>query len=178
MRKYNEFLENQIARFRAMTIRQMETACLGKCTKATIYRMLDDLMKLGLIKRMQHTGKAEAIFSPCRKLYQKKYGENTRRDVGFNETNILHAAAITQSLLTLSRYSFVSGVASELEIEASDIRKFCHGRIPDGIIQITNNGGSFELAVEVERTQRSDTRIQEVIDRYKETFMKNCHVLA
>lgn len=173
MRKNNKFLSKQIARFGAMTIRQMETVCLGKCTRATIYRMLDDLLELKLIKRMPHTGRAEAIFSPRPNLIQEIYKDEIKTHTGINEINIHHAIDVTNTLLTLSRYTFVTGIATEYEINSNDMRKFCHSRIPDGIIQITKDGISVELAVEVERTQRSDTRIQEVVDRYKETFIKN-----
>ena len=46
MRKSNLFLAHQIARFGAMTIHQMELACASKCGRATVYRMLKDLLKI------------------------------------------------------------------------------------------------------------------------------------
>jgi hypothetical protein len=173
MRKHNQFLSRQIARFGAMTIPQMEFACSDKCGKATVYRMIDDLLEQGLIKRMPHIGKAGSLFSPRPALYRETYGDEIKTSTGLNEVNILHTIEVTQVLLNLSRYAFVSGIATEYEISSSDLSKFCHSRTPDGIIQITKESGSFELAVEVERTRRSDSRIEDVIEKYKYTLMKD-----
>jgi hypothetical protein len=173
MRKHNQFLANQIARFGAMSIPQMQLACSGRCGRATIYRMLDDLLKMELIKRMPHSGEGKFLFSPRHTLNRQVYGEDMKRNTGINEINILHAAAVTETLLTLSRYSFVTGIATEFEMSPDDVGKFCYSRTPDGIIQITNESGTFELAIEVESSRKTHARIAEVIEKYRNTFLKN-----
>jgi hypothetical protein len=172
MRQYNQFLTKQIARYGAMSIPQMQYVCTGKCGRATLYRMLDDLLGQQLIKRMPHCGNGKFLFSPRPTLMQQVYGEKIKRNTGLNETNILHAAEVTETLLTLSRYSFVTGIATEHEMDSKEVSKFCHSRTPDGIIQITNGANSFVLAVEVERVKKSHARVEEVIENYKTTILK------
>ncbi len=170
MKSNHLFLAHQIARFGAMSIQQMQFACTGKCHRATLYRMLNDLIKKRLVKRISHYGKSSFLYSPTTDLYELIYGDDLKRNTGLNGANLLHAEAVADALLNLSRYSFVTGIASEFEIHSSDVEAFCSNRTPDGIIQLTNDTGSFVLAVEVERTRRSNARINDVLNKYKKTF--------
>jgi len=61
-------------------------------------------------------------------------------------------------------------VATQFERDAEDVKKFCHERIPDGIIRLAQSGKIFELAVEVETTVRNQQRVKEVLLNYEETF--------
>jgi hypothetical protein len=154
MRKDSLFIAHQIARFGAMTFSQLEFACQEKCTRSTIYRILNDLAHDSLIDRTLPKAGSQHLFTPTRVLYEQIYGDDHK------------------ALLALSRYQFVTGILTEHEIHQNDFEKFCHARVPDGIIQISNADHSFDLAVEVERSRKTESRIDEILEKYKYSFLK------
>jgi hypothetical protein len=172
MRKDSLFIAHQIARFGAMTFSQLEFACQEKCTRSTIYRILNDLAHDSLIDRTLPKAGSQHLFTPTRVLYEQIYGDDHKRATGVNKGSILHAVDVAGALLALSRYQFVTGILTEHEIHQNDFEKFCHARVPDGIIQISNADHSFDLAVEVERSRKTESRIDEILEKYKYSFLK------
>lgn len=170
MRKYTSFIERQLVRFGAMSVPQMEFAC-KKCSQVTIYRTLKDLTKGYLIERVTHVDGDQYLFVPSRNLIERVLGENQERSTGVSQNQLSHTVLVTDSILTLSQYSSVTGVATEHEFVPSEIQKFCHNRRPDGIIQISNERGTFCLALEVERTQKNEGRTNEIVEKYQRTFL-------
>ncbi|MBS1958331.1 MAG: hypothetical protein JST80_02560 [Bdellovibrionales bacterium] len=173
MKKHSYFLATQIARFGMLSIPQMKLACSNKCSQATIYRMLEDLVDQGLVKRIVFGKEAKFRFAATANLYQMVFGEDFKRITGLKESNLLHSEAVADTLLTLSRYENVAGITTELEIEPNQIHHFCNSRAPDGVIELKFDTSPIYLAVEVERSRRSHDRISEVLNKYKVTFQKN-----
>ncbi len=172
MRKNTLFLAHQIARFGAMTISQMQLACSGKCERATIYRTLRDLMISKDVIKTWNLGSSEFIYQATNRLYEKVYGGNHKKSSGICERNILHTVAVAQTFVTLSRYAFVNGIATEYEIDPTDLPKFCYSKVPDGLIQIEDGSQSFVLAVEIEFTQKNEILIDELLQKYRITLSK------
>ena len=172
MKKNLYFLSHQIARFGALTVPQMLNACSGKCSQATLYRMLDDLLRERLVKRIFLGEQAKHLFAARPSLYELVYGEEHQRSTGVSEYNSPHASLVAETILKLCRYSFVSGVATEYEITPNEAKSFCYSRVPDGIVQIVSPTQSFALAIEMERSRKDVRRIEVLLENYRQTFLR------
>lgn len=53
------------------------------------------------------------------------------------------------------------------------IESFCYSRTPDAITQITNQSFSYEIAIEVETSPKTDARIKSILANYEKTFARN-----
>jgi len=172
MRKQSAFLARQIARFGMMTADQLQKVCSGRCTRATVYRILNGHALAGLIDKPFIPTIPFKTITATRKLYSQVLPKHIERTSSVHERNALHALAVTEAFITLSRYSFVTMVATEHELDANFLKQFCYSKTPDGLIQISNGNETFELAVEVEWSQKNETLMNEFIDKYRATFMK------
>lgn len=172
MSRYHLFLAYQIARFGVLSVPEMELICTGKCGRTSIHRILDKLREEQLIKRILKRGEIQFNFEATPELYAFLYSEHYKRNTGFGDRLMFHTRAVTNTMITLSRYSFVTGIATEFEIDSKDIAEFCFNRTPDAIVKISNGTGSFTLAVEVERTRRSFERILDMLTKYNYTFQE------
>jgi hypothetical protein len=173
MKTYAPFLSLQLTRFGALTIPQMRWLCRGMCQKSTLYRTIGQWTKQGLLRRITHPVKSVIAYAATPELYSLVYGENHQRRIGVRETELCHSLFFTDALLQISQYTNVSGVASEYEIEPEEVRFFCHGRNPDGIIQLTKGTAIYEFAVEVETSKKNNTKMDAVLSAYKSTFARN-----
>jgi hypothetical protein len=173
MKKYAPFLSLQLARFGALTIPQMIGLCQGSCQKSTLYRTIGQWTKQGLLRRITHPVKSIIAYAATPALYALVYGSEHQRRIGIRETELSHSLFFSDVMIELSQYANVSGLASEYEIEPEEARQFCHGRNPDGIIQLTNEGSSFEFAVEVETSRKSTEKMERILAAYKSTFFRN-----
>ncbi|MCM0606262.1 MAG: hypothetical protein KA715_09240 [Xanthomonadaceae bacterium] len=172
MRKHNAFLSHQLVRFGIMTLDQVIDSCAGRCTRATVYRMLKELRTTAFVDKPYFPSAPFNIFAATKKLRNQVLSTSHIGNSGIHHRNAAHAIAVTETFLVLSRYSFITLIATEHEIGSFEIKQFCHEKIPDGLIQISNSDGKFELAVEVESTQKNDYLMDELIEKYRATFLK------
>ena len=173
MKEHVPFLAHQIARFGALTIRQMQAICQDQCSRATLYRTLGQLMRSKYVIRVTHQLKPLIGYAATPELFKLIYGESHSRHTGIRARELEHTVACADAMITLSRYSFVTGIATEQEWTPEEIKLFCRGRIPDGIVQITQGDLKYELAVEVETTLKSELETVHVLDRYHQTLLRN-----
>lgn len=172
MRKQSAFLSRQLVRFGMMTLDQILKACSGRCKRATVYRILKSHRQAGFINKPYNVVIQHNAFSATRKLYAQVLPKSVCRGTSIPDRKAEHALAVVETLLTLSRYSFVTLVATEHEIDQNSFKQFCHSKIPDALIQISNGDEVFELAVEVEWSPKSDLQIDELLEKYRATFVK------
>lgn len=173
MKEHTPFLAHQIARFGTLTIRQMRTICHGQCSRATLYRTLGQFIQSKYVIRLTHQMKPLIGYAATPKLFELIYGQKHERHTGVRIRELEHTVACAEAMITLSRYSGVTGIATEQEWTPDEIKLFCRSRIPDGIIQVTQGDLSYELAVEVETTLKSELETAYVLERYQQTLLRN-----
>lgn len=172
MKSYRFYMTHQLARFGVLTVPQMLVLAQNRCQKSSLYRLLERLKNDRYIVRISHPRESYIGYAANRKLYSLVYGNAPGRRVRMDGEEFDHAVECTDTMIELSRYSFVSGLATEYEFGLKDARVFCHGRIPDGILQITSEDQSYELAVEVEHSGKSDLEMSEILSNYRQTFLR------
>jgi hypothetical protein len=172
MKTFAPYLLHQLVRFGALTIPQLLVLCTGKAARSSLYRVLNELIDTRCIIPVLHPTKRIRCYVPTPLGVSIALGESRPRAVGFRLNDLEHTVMAAQVLMRLSQHGYVSGVATQYEIDPDDIKQFCHHRIPDGILELTRGGHRFELAVEVETTLRNKLRISEVIERYDQSFKR------
>lgn len=144
--------------------------------RSQLDRYIAELRHLKLVRRRADPDTDLDVFEAVPHLLQRT-GVGPRdgfRDLRDNE--IRHRLDCAQALAWLCRRSFVSGVAIEHELSPNDYSKFSPGRIPDGIAEISRPGRTpFEVAIEVERTQRNDERTKRLLELYERTILAGRH---
>lgn len=173
MRENVPFLAHQIARFGALTIQQMRYMCNDRFSRSAIYRTLAQLMRDQYLGRISHSSKPLVGYAARPEIYQLVYGESHQRHTGPRGKELEHTLLCTEVMIQLSRYSAVTGIATEHEWTPEEIKLFCHERIPDGIIQLTRDSLSYEIAVEVELSLKSERATNLVLSNYRQTFLRN-----
>lgn len=170
MKNVASFLMIQLARFGALTIPQMLLLCSGLCSRATLYRTLQKLAEYDLILRAAHPKKDLITYVATHELIKTVYGKNAPEIPELRIGDLCHTVAVAQTLIAASRFANVTGIATERELGEDEIKTFCFNRRPDGIIQISREGRSYELAVEVETSLKSEARAKDILDNYERTF--------
>ena len=74
--------------------------------------------------------------------------------------------------MDLACYENVTGFAREFEISPDEWRDFSGSKVPDGVIRITREGLSYELAIEVETSRKNWNRTDQFFEKYREAFSR------
>jgi hypothetical protein len=173
MKEYGPYFNHQMARFGTLTIQQLLTLGRGRFKRSTLYYHVSGLIREGRLHRISHKMDPLIGYSATRGLYSAVYGKDHERHTGPRAKELNHSIAVANAMIELSRYSAVTGLATENEWAPDDIQDFCHERTPDGIIQISQGDLSYELAVEVELSNKGERETGRVLGQYRQTFQKN-----
>jgi hypothetical protein len=172
MRMCAPFLMHQLARFGALTTRQMIILCQGQAKKSAVYATLRELADLGLAEGVRHPRVFKCGFRSTQKNYAAVYGEDHFRSSGAREKDLLHALLCSNALIKLCSYANVSGIATEYELDPHDLSVFSLKKTPDAIVQLTQGNTKFELAVEVEASSKNSRDTDRLLSAYEQTFSR------
>ena len=170
MRREAPFVLYQIARFGILTIAQVRELCAGRCKRTAVYECLKSLAKAEYIERLAPAHFPNGIYRITSLGFDEAMGRSNEYAQKVRGASIPHTVRVTDTLLELSRYEYVSGFATEFEVPADELFDFSRKKIPDAIIQITRGDRKFELAVEVECQQKTWIRSEEFLSKYREVF--------
>jgi hypothetical protein len=171
----SEYIRYQLARFGVLRTQEIEALCESRCRQNRVYTVTRELIQLRHIERFCHPGIFRTAFRITSSGARAALGHETEALPKFREKDAHHALRVAQTLISLSRFENVTGFATELELPRETLREFSRSKIPDGIIQLSRNGASYEVAVEVEVTPKTDQRCIEFLDKYQETFIRSPH---
>ncbi|MBS1964115.1 MAG: hypothetical protein JST04_18025 [Bdellovibrionales bacterium] len=130
----------------------------------------------GYIRRRTHPTKWIFAYEATEKLFEEISTDGRKSLRPQKDEELAHRLACSHVLLNLCRRSFVSGVAVEHELSPKELALFCIERIPDGIIQVTQTGQpSFEMALEVETSEKSIERTKKILSNYEKTILGKRH---
>lgn len=166
------FLMHQLARFGALTTRQMLMLCQGQAKKSAVYATLRELVDLGLAEGVRHPRVFKLGFRSTRKTYAAVYGEDHFRSSGAREKDLLHALLCSEALIQLCSYSNVSGIATEYEMDPTELASFSLKKTPDAVVQLTQGDARFELAVEVEASTKNNHDTDRLLSAYEQTLTR------
>ena len=172
MKAYSPYLLYQVARFGALTIPQLLKVCEGKCKRSSLYRSLRKLINEDFIYPILNPATSTRAYYATAEGRRYAFGNDQLLTAGVKPAELDHTVLCAEILMSLSTYENVTGVATHFELGSDEFKRFCHGRIPDGIIQLTQGTESYELAVELESSNRSASRVADVLNHYWETFRK------
>lgn len=170
MNRYGFYLIYQITRFGALTVEQMIRLCDGKATRSSIYRTLKKLKEADFVASVNDPNSEVRAYYATKEGREYALGEHTVLTPGTRPREINHTLACAEALLRISRHENISGISTSFELDAEEIKTFCHDRIPDGLFRLTQNGQHFELALEIESTSRSADRVRHLLNSYWTTF--------
>ena len=172
MKSYGPYLLFQIARFGALTVPQMLHLCQGKCKRSSLYRALDELVDGGFVYPILNAATRTRGYYATLDGRRFVFGKSHPLTTGVKAYELDHTIKTADILLKLSQYSNVTGIATHFELNPEDIKRFCHNRIPDGILRLTQNGQHFELAVEVEASIKDTPRVKDVLESYHQSVKR------
>ena len=173
MNEVTLYILHQIAKFGALTIHQLEKLCLGRCSRATIYRNLNNLIQAGCVMRVSHPLKITFAFAATSTGFKAIYSVPEKDVPALPLQELSHTLACADAMLSLALYSNVSSIVTEREVHRGDFKEFSFFRIPDGIVEIKSDTVHCELAIEVETSSKSSERIREILLNYEKTFEKD-----
>lgn len=166
----NAYLLHQLTRFQALTVSQMMRLCAGRCKKTALYKSLRALQNRGLAVRVTHPTKPVIAYTPTPEAYPLVYGDLNVPYTNLKLLELQHTLLCSETLISLSHYANVTGIATEHELEREALQNFCSLRAPDGIIEITRGDLVYELAIEVEASPKALDRVQAIVTAYEKTF--------
>jgi hypothetical protein len=172
MKKHVPFLLHQIARFGVLTVPQMKYLCMHRCKQSSLYASLRELLRSKHVTRVSHPMGTQIGYSATMQTYAELYGPDHHRASGARIADLSHAISCAEAMIQLCRYAHVTGIATEYEISSPDLSNFSLKSVPDGIVQISSGEHSFEIAVEVESTRKTESRIDNLIKAYTQTFSR------
>lgn len=172
MKSYAPYLLYQVARFGALTVPQILQVCEGKCRRSSLYRALGELVDGDFVYPILNPASRTRAYYATPDGRQQVFGTEQPLTAGVKPAELDHTITCADVLMKLCKFENVTGVATHFELSQEDFKRFCHERIPDGIIQLTQEGQSYELAVEVETSNRNASRVEQVLSHYWDTFRK------
>jgi hypothetical protein len=158
--EYYQDILSQVVRWRAIPLNLLQEMSDYRGNKTSFYRVIRNLQDRQLIKATNFNGIAK-IVTPTPELAHL----TSQRFNGFQEESLIHESIITMlcfEILTWEIFDFVK-LPHEIIGEAYDsgIR-----RLPDAILEGRNQGKTFKMALEVEITRKSKTRVQNKVEDY------------
>ena len=165
-------------KFRILTVKQIELLCASKCKQRRIYELLNDLIKCGYVERIGHPKKYLTAYTATPEFLRMSYENNSKDIPGIRAVDLNHTLACNQAAIALMRFPFVCGLSLEHEWGSDEHRSFCYDRRPDGIIQVARphyekdeqTEIKYELALEVETSIKTNSRIEQILNSYRETL--------
>ena len=164
------FILDLFVKFRVLTVPTIQMLCEERCLRRNIFYSLKKLRALGFIERVI----SEEIPYP---VYRYALGLNSNAISAENKMtgpprflDSVHTQSCIRALHKLAKFSFVTGIACENEISPQEYKTFCFDRKPDAIAQITREDIQYELALEVEISLKSISRIEQILSNYVRTW--------
>lgn len=173
MKIHTPYLLYQVARFGALRFSEIESLCEGKCSKSVLYENIAELIQHRYVERFCHPDIYRAAYRTTQIGFQAALGNYSVAQPKIRELDLKHTLRVAQILINLARFDHVSGIATEQELARESLREFSHSKIPDGIIQVSREGASYEIAIEVEVTPKASSRYDEFLDKYAEVFRRS-----
>lgn len=170
MNGIQSFLLFVLARFRVLSVSQMVRICNGRAAQPTVYRAIKKLRERGLVMRVSHPMEPMICYTPTEEGHALVYREQDVEFPAFKLRELSHIAACATVFMALARRVNVTGFALEHELSTKAIDRFCHSRIPDGIVEVAMGTSRVELAIEVEISRKPTDEIQSIISNYRKTF--------
>ena len=175
MRVHTPYLLYQVARFGALRSTEIEALCEGRCGKSVMYENIGELLHCRYIERFCHPEISRTAYRATRSGIKAAFGLDSDELPKFRDLDTKHALRVAQTLINLARFENVSGIATELELPRDSLQAFSHSKIPDGIIQVTRGGATYEIAIEVEATPKTAQRCEEFLDKYQQAFLRSAY---
>lgn len=172
MKAYAPYLLYQTSRFGALSIPQMLMVCQGMCKTSSLYRAVKILVDDKLMHLMVNGATRTRAYHATANGREMVLGTRKGMAASLRAVELDHTVDVASVLLELCHHENVAGIATPFEMSLEEVRRFCHERIPDGIVRVKKGDRYFEYAVEVERTKRNYSRVNEVLDRYLQTFRR------
>ena len=163
-------------KFGYLSVNELELIFGSAISRRQLNRYLVQLAKKGRIERRIHPSRYVFAYEATPKILLETSRKPIKTFQRQNGREIGHRIACANALVNLCRRSKVQGVTIEHELSPSDLKEFCIGRIPDGIVQIAGlTSDPIEFAVEVENSLKTRARIKEILDGYERTLESKRH---
>ncbi|MGK5083425.1 hypothetical protein WDW37_08960 [Bdellovibrionota bacterium FG-1] len=175
MRIHTTYLLYQVSRFGVLRTTELESLCADKCGKTILYANLKELIQHRYIERFCHPEIYRTAYRATPIGVKSAFGRDSVELPRFRDLESKHALRVAQTLINLARFENVSGFATALELPDESMRKFSHPKVPDGIIQLSRGNASYEVAIEVEVTPKTNQRCDDFLDKYQEAFLHSSY---
>lgn len=158
--EYYQGILSQVMKWRAIPLNVLQEMSGYQGTKTSFYRAIRNLESRKLLKSTTFNGMSK-IVTPTPELASL----TSKKFIGFQEESLNHEAIVTLLCCELLTWEIFDSASLPHEITGgaydSGIR-----RLPDAIIEGKNVGRPFKMALEVEVTRKSKTRVQNKVEDY------------
>lgn len=159
-----------LSRLRVATIAQLERICTGQCKTTSIYHHLRNLMDAGMVARLSHPACPFFVYAATDAGIKTIHGSSSVEFPSVRLVDLRHVATCSETMMEFCFRKNITGISLEHEFDPISLRRFCLGRSPDAIIQVSDSHGSREMAVEVETSRKADAARRQMLEAYGETF--------
>jgi hypothetical protein len=170
MKTCTPYLLYQIARFGSLTMREIAQLTEERFGRTNVYDGLKAMLHSKLIVRLAYSNASSTVYQATDSGRSASLGQALDHTRSGRVADVTHSIRAAQTLIALSRYEYVTGFGTEFEIPLEQWREFSRSKVPDGVIQVTRDNLSYELAVEVEVTPKTWTRSEDFVTKYQEAF--------
>lgn len=151
---------SQVLKWRAVPLNLLQEMSDYPGTKASFYRVIRNLENRKLIKATHFNGISKIVI-PTQELANL----TTQKFTNFQEDSLNHEAIVTQLCFELLNHEIFQSVKLPHEVTAGSYDSGMN-RLPDAVLNGTNQGTPFKMALEVEITRKSKIRVQNKVEDY------------
>lgn len=151
---------SQVIKWRAIPLTVLQEMTDYQGTKTSFYRVIRTLEDRQLIKATSFNGLTK-IVSPTQVLAQL----TSQKVINLQDESLTHEAIVTLLCFELTTYEIFNSVKLPHEITGGSYDSGIN-RLPDAIIEGLHRNNPFKLALEVELTRKSRTRVQNKVEDY------------
>lgn len=158
--EYYQGILSQISKWRVIPLRSLREISGYQGSKQSFYRVIRTLENRNLIRTKKLNGKSKVVT-----LSPELTSLSMYRHADLQEESITHEALVASICQELLTWEIFESVTLPYEIVSkgydSGIR-----RLPDALVEGKNQGKSFKMALEIEITRKSKTRVQNKVEDY------------
>lgn len=151
-------------------MKQLLQLCGKIRCQRSLYLDVQKLARSGYLTRVSHPERFQIVLMATEMASAMVYSPKYVRPRKPRLKDLNHMLGCASLMFELTRYSNVTGIATEFELTPGEVKDFSLARTPDGIVQVTGPDGIYELAVEYEAYQKDASRVAKILETYEAVF--------